>query len=142
MTSMMHLKHGRGAGNGAYRRKGTISRVMVASRPKVSFWPDGSTSTRNFFALINNTNSRHFLLPASINHLPMCRFWSLAISSLCSRGRDRLCSRQTSSWICEYNIVHLHPVAHRYYTLTFFFRLCAACQCLKHFIVFSTLVTF
>jgi hypothetical protein len=40
------------------------------------------------------------------------------------------------------NIVHLHLVAHCYYTFTFFFRLCAACQCLKHFIVFSTLVTF
>jgi hypothetical protein len=39
-------------------------------------------------------------------------------------------------------VVHLHPVAHCYYTFTFFFRLCAACQCLKHFIVFSTLVTF
>jgi hypothetical protein len=41
-----------------------------------------------------------------------------------------------------HNILHLHPVAHCYYNLTFFFRLCAACQCLKHFIVFSTLVTF
>jgi hypothetical protein len=39
------------------------------------------------------------------------------------------------------NIVHLHPVAHCYYTFTFFFRLCAACHCLKHFIVFSTLIT-
>jgi hypothetical protein len=39
-------------------------------------------------------------------------------------------------------IVHLHPVAYRYYTFTFFFRLCAACQCLRHFIVFLTLVTF
>jgi hypothetical protein len=42
----------------------------------------------------------------------------------------------------HYNIVHLHPLAHCYYTFTFSFRLCAACQCLKHFIVFSTLVTF
>jgi hypothetical protein len=30
------LKNGRSAGNGAYAQKGTISRVMVASRPKVS----------------------------------------------------------------------------------------------------------
>jgi hypothetical protein len=30
-------KNGRSAGNGAYARKGTTSRVMVASRPKVSF---------------------------------------------------------------------------------------------------------
>jgi hypothetical protein len=31
------FKNGRSAGNGAYGRKGTISRVMVASRPKVNF---------------------------------------------------------------------------------------------------------
>jgi DNA-directed RNA polymerase alpha subunit len=36
-TSRMHLKNGRSAGNGACARKGTISRVMVASRPKDSF---------------------------------------------------------------------------------------------------------
>jgi hypothetical protein len=29
--------NGRSAGNGAYARKGTTSRVMVPSRPKVSF---------------------------------------------------------------------------------------------------------
>jgi hypothetical protein len=44
----MHLKHGRSAGNGAYVWKGTTSRVMVASRPKVSFWPDGNTSPGNY----------------------------------------------------------------------------------------------
>jgi hypothetical protein len=32
----MHLKNGRNAGNKAYARKGTTSRVMVVSRPKVS----------------------------------------------------------------------------------------------------------
>jgi hypothetical protein len=31
------FKNGRSAGNGTYGRKGTTSRVMVASRPKVSF---------------------------------------------------------------------------------------------------------
>jgi hypothetical protein len=31
------FKNCRSAGNGAYWRKGTTSRVMVASRPKVSF---------------------------------------------------------------------------------------------------------
>jgi hypothetical protein len=31
------FKNGRHAGNGTYARKGTTSRVMVASRPKVSF---------------------------------------------------------------------------------------------------------
>jgi hypothetical protein len=32
----MHFKNGRSAGNGAYVWKGTTSRVMVASKPKVS----------------------------------------------------------------------------------------------------------
>jgi hypothetical protein len=31
------FKNGRSAGNGAYTRKGTTSRVMVTSRPKISF---------------------------------------------------------------------------------------------------------
>jgi hypothetical protein len=31
------LKNGKSAGNGAYRWKGSTSRVMVVSRPKVSF---------------------------------------------------------------------------------------------------------
>jgi hypothetical protein len=35
-TFSMHLKNGRSTGNGEYARKGTTSRVMVASRPKVS----------------------------------------------------------------------------------------------------------
>jgi hypothetical protein len=35
------------AGNSAYARKGTTSRVLVASRPKGSFWPDGSTRLGN-----------------------------------------------------------------------------------------------
>jgi hypothetical protein len=41
-------KDGRRAGNGANVRKGTTSRVMVTSRPKISFWPDGSTSPRYY----------------------------------------------------------------------------------------------
>jgi hypothetical protein len=31
------FKNGRSAGNGAYARKGTTSRVLVASKPRVSF---------------------------------------------------------------------------------------------------------
>jgi hypothetical protein len=31
------IRYGRSAGNSAYARKGTTSRVMVSSRPKVSF---------------------------------------------------------------------------------------------------------
>jgi hypothetical protein len=48
MTSRMHFKNDRSAGNSAYARKGTASRVMGASIPKVSFWPDGSTSPGNY----------------------------------------------------------------------------------------------
>jgi hypothetical protein len=36
MTSRMHFQIGRSTGKGAYRRKGSISRVMVASRQNVS----------------------------------------------------------------------------------------------------------
>jgi hypothetical protein len=44
----MHLKNGRNTGNGAYTQKETTFRVMVASRPKVSFRTDGSTSPGNY----------------------------------------------------------------------------------------------
>jgi hypothetical protein len=37
-TSRMHLENGSSAGNGAYSRNGTTSKVTVASRPKVSFY--------------------------------------------------------------------------------------------------------
>jgi hypothetical protein len=47
-TSRMHLKNCRSTKNGAYAQKGTISKVIVASRPKVSFWPDGSISPGNY----------------------------------------------------------------------------------------------
>jgi hypothetical protein len=36
------------SGNDSYARKGTTSRVMVASRSKVSFRTDGSTSPENY----------------------------------------------------------------------------------------------
>jgi hypothetical protein len=39
----MCLQNGRSTGNGAYVQKGTTSRMMVASRFKVSFWLDGSS---------------------------------------------------------------------------------------------------
>jgi hypothetical protein len=42
------FKNNRSAGNGAYARKVTTSRAMLASRPKVNFLPDGSTSPRNY----------------------------------------------------------------------------------------------
>jgi hypothetical protein len=42
------FKNDRSSRNGAYDRKGTASRVMVASRPKVTAWPEGSTSPGNY----------------------------------------------------------------------------------------------
>jgi hypothetical protein len=33
----------------AHSRKGTASREMVVSRPKISFWPDGRTSPGNYW---------------------------------------------------------------------------------------------
>jgi hypothetical protein len=44
----MHLKNGRSAGNGACEYTRTTSRVMVASSPKVRFWPDTSTRPENY----------------------------------------------------------------------------------------------
>jgi hypothetical protein len=45
-TPRMHSKNGRSALICAYERKRSTLRVMLASSPRVSFWPDGSTSTR------------------------------------------------------------------------------------------------
>jgi hypothetical protein len=42
------IKNGRSSGNGAYVRMGNTSRVMVASRSKVSSRPDISTSPGNY----------------------------------------------------------------------------------------------
>jgi hypothetical protein len=41
----MHLKKGRSAGKVTYY---PTSRVIVTSRPKISFWPDGSASPGNY----------------------------------------------------------------------------------------------
>jgi hypothetical protein len=46
--SGLYLKESRGAGKNAYVWKGITSRVMLTSRPKVRFWPDGSTSPWNY----------------------------------------------------------------------------------------------
>jgi hypothetical protein len=42
------FNNGRIAGNGAYARKGSTSRVMVVSRLEASFLPDGSTGYGNY----------------------------------------------------------------------------------------------
>jgi hypothetical protein len=53
-TSKMYLKHGRSTGNSAYAWEGTTLRAMVASRPKFSVWPDGSTSPKNYESECSN----------------------------------------------------------------------------------------
>jgi hypothetical protein len=40
----MHLRSGRRAVNGAYARKGTTPKVMVASRAEVNLLPDDNTT--------------------------------------------------------------------------------------------------
>jgi hypothetical protein len=42
------FKNGRSARNCAYARKGTTSRVVVATRPKVNFCPGGSPRPGNY----------------------------------------------------------------------------------------------
>jgi hypothetical protein len=42
------FKNGRSAGNSAYVLKGTTTKSIVASRPKVNFWPDGSMNPGNY----------------------------------------------------------------------------------------------
>jgi hypothetical protein len=42
------FKNCRSSGNGAYSRKGTTSRAILASRRKVNFWLHGSASPGNF----------------------------------------------------------------------------------------------
>jgi hypothetical protein len=61
----MQLKNGRSAENVAYVRKGINSRMLVASSPKVSSRPDGSTSPRNdgwIFVVLVMTNSSERLI--------------------------------------------------------------------------------
>jgi hypothetical protein len=56
------VKNGRSFGNGTYSRKGTTSRVMVASRSKVTVLPHGSTSHENsgwFFVWFKNNKNFH-----------------------------------------------------------------------------------
>jgi hypothetical protein len=38
------VKHGRRAGNSGHAQNDITSRVMLVSTPKVSLWPEGSTS--------------------------------------------------------------------------------------------------
>jgi hypothetical protein len=42
------FQNGKSTGNSAHVLKDTTSMLMVASRPKVSFWSDGSTNIRNY----------------------------------------------------------------------------------------------
>jgi hypothetical protein len=42
------FKNDRSAGNGICSRKATTSKVVLASRPKISFWSYGSTSSGHY----------------------------------------------------------------------------------------------
>jgi hypothetical protein len=55
----MHLKNDRWAGNGAYAKKETTLKAMVANRPKVSFCPDDSTSPGIYGWLSSYNFDRH-----------------------------------------------------------------------------------
>jgi hypothetical protein len=57
------FKIDRSAGNGAYVQKVTTLRVMVTSRPKLSFWRDDSTSPRNYGYTI------YFIVKAVMNFI-------------------------------------------------------------------------
>jgi hypothetical protein len=50
MTSRMHLKIGRSAGL-VHTQKGTTSRMIVGSWPRVSFWRDSSANLENYGCL-------------------------------------------------------------------------------------------
>jgi hypothetical protein len=63
MTSRMNLENDRNIGNGAYTWKETTSRAMFASRPKVSFCPDGSTSPGYYELFLT---SSHFIIPVFV----------------------------------------------------------------------------
>jgi hypothetical protein len=57
-TSRVNFENGRSAVNGECTQKGTMSRVMVVSRLKVGFWPDGNISPGNcglFFVWVLHT---------------------------------------------------------------------------------------
>jgi hypothetical protein len=45
----MHFKNGRSSKKSGYAWKGTTSWVMVASRPKVSFWLDNSSTCPGYY---------------------------------------------------------------------------------------------
>jgi hypothetical protein len=54
-------------GNETYAQKGTTSRVVVASRSKVSFWPDSSTSPGIYGCLfVSPRNRMDQLYPRSV----------------------------------------------------------------------------
>jgi hypothetical protein len=82
--------------------------------------------------------SLYYWLPLYGNSPSSTGFRSMGLVSLSLASTPRDSSLCHCLQLHGTNIVHLHPVAHCYYTFTFFFRLCAACQCLKHFSVLNT----
>jgi hypothetical protein len=68
------------AGNGACAWKGITLRVIVASRPKISFLSDGSTSLGNYryHPAKFQTMSKHEKIPSSI-------FWDVTLCGSCKK---------------------------------------------------------
>jgi hypothetical protein len=67
-------KKGKNVGNGEYGRKRTTSRVMMTSKPKVSFCPAGSTSPGNYGRLFVHVSKYHYSRLQMIGlslHLPI-----------------------------------------------------------------------
>jgi hypothetical protein len=62
------FKNGRSARNDAFARDGINSRLIVGSGPKVSFWPDGSTSPGNY-ELLSVYNCLISFLPFSLSEM-------------------------------------------------------------------------
>jgi hypothetical protein len=60
VTSRIYFINSRSAGIGAYPWMGTTSKVMMTSRPKLSFWPDGSPSHGNYRWFLHCINSHHY----------------------------------------------------------------------------------
>jgi hypothetical protein len=73
------FNNGRSTGNSTYAQETTL-RVMVASRPKVSFWPDGNTSPWNyewifvFLKLRQHVPLKCFNVYQTVRALKLCNY--------------------------------------------------------------------
>jgi hypothetical protein len=88
---MQLKKNGRRTRNSAYSHKGTILKMIVTSSPKVSFWPDDSTSSENyrwlFVFILHYTSCCHF-----------CPSWVLLLNSVMKFAWTAQFPRSLSLW--------------------------------------------